>query len=835
MAVRVQVPERAALVRFLLHPWGRAVLILFIFLNTIGLATFTYYYVKYARLVDKKLATGLYANTSMVFAAPEVIMLGDEVHLEEIAAQLRKTGYGQGRTSRMGWYNLRPDAIEIFPGVDSYFNDEAAVIKVAHGKVTQIISLRDNAQRTQYALEPRLITNLFDQSRQKRRLVRFDELPKHLVNAVVSIEDKRFFKHSGFDPLRILKAAYVDLKSGEHAEGASTLSMQVARMFWLTPEKTWRRKAAETIITLHLEQKFTKEQIFEFYANEVDLGRRGSFAIRGFGEAAQAYFGKDVRQLTLAEAATLAGIIQRPSYFNPVRWPERARLRRNVVLSLMRENGYIDDREYAQAASSPLVVARSGTDTTDAPYFVDLVSDYLQEQFAEHDFRTNSYRIYSTLDLDLQRDAVEAVRLGMREVDEQLRRRSRKGQPLPEAQVALVALDPQTGEVRALVGGRDYGQSQLNRAEAKRQPGSAFKPFVYAAALNTALTGGTTVITPATVLVDEPTTFFYEDRTYTPSNFRQQFYGVVTVRQALAKSLNIPTVKLAEQVGYRAVVDLARRAGLDIDRRPMPSVALGAYETTPLEIAGAYTMFANNGVAAKPLMVRLIRTQSGQTIFEAKPERQPVLDPRVNFLVVDMMQEVLRSGTGAGVRSRGFTLPAAGKTGTSHDGWFAGFTSKLVCIVWVGFDDNRELGLEGAKSALPIWTEFMKRAHQHRLYRNPREFEIPEGIVSVDIDPSSGQLATSACPLIRAEYFIVGSQPTQACSVHGGGALQVASWEAVTPAVPKESNGRAVPARPRAQVESHAPLAGVTPSPAPAVKPKEEKKGFFGRIRDIFR
>ena len=843
MAVRIQVPQKAKLVRAVLSPWGRAFLLAFVVVNTVGLLAFTWYYAKYSRLIDAKLSAGPFTNTSMVFAAPQVVMIGDELTTEEVVDYLRGAGYGTKVNNRIGWYNIRPDAIEIYPGPDSYFDREEGVIKVARGKVTQIISLRDNTERTQYLLEPQLITNLFDRNREKRRIVEFDDIPPVLVNAIVSAEDKRFFNHSGFDPLRILKAAYVDVKQGRTAEGASTLSMQVARGFWLTPEKTWKRKLAETVITLHLEQRLSKKEIFAYYANHIDLGRRGSFAIRGVGEAAQAWFGKDLRDLRLPEAATIAGLIQRPSYTNPIRWPDRAKARRNLVLQLMLDNGHINERQYAQAAASPLVIARSGTESTDAPYFVDLVNEWLQDEFADHDFQTNSYRVYTTLDLNLQRDATEAVRTGLAEVEKLMARRRAKNPKLPPVQVALVAVDAQTGEIKALIGGRDYGESQLNRALAKRQPGSVFKPFVYAAALNTAVAGGSEILTPASTILDEPTTFYYDGRPYQPSNFKDEFYGTVTLRTALMKSLNIPTVKLAEAVGYRAVVDIARRAGLNMEIRPTPAVALGAYEVTPIEIAGAYTLFTNRGVGVAPHWVKMIRASNGQGIFEATPERRPVLDPRVNYLMVSLMQDVLRSGTGAGVRARGFTLPAAGKTGTSHDGWFSGFTSRLICTVWVGFDDNRELGLEGSKSALPIWTEFMKRAHQHRQYRNVRDFDAPDGVVSVDVDPSTGQLATASCPSARPEYFVTGSQPVELCRLHGGGGTHVAGWETaparpVTSPIPGaipagDAQYRSARVNPPAAVDA----AGTPPTPPPVngTKPKEEKKGFWGRMRDIFR
>jgi len=810
-----------------MHPVGKVFLVSSVAVFTLGFLVFTFYYFKFSRMIDEKLAGGPFPSTSMLFSAPKAVMVGDEMTPDEILNQLRRSGYGESKTNRMGWYHVRPDAVEIFPGPDSYFDQEAGVVKLEDGRVTQIISLRDNSERTQYLLEPELITNLFDRKREKRRIVRFADVPRVLVNAVISAEDKRFFQHAGFDPLRIVKAAYIDIKEGRRAQGASTLSMQLARSLWLDQAKTWKRKIAETLITLHLERKLTKEEIFEYYSNHIDVGRRGSFSIRGFGEASQAFFSKDIRELTLAEAATLAGLVQRPSYTNPYRWPERARTRRNVVLSLMRENGLITDRDYAEASASALTLARGGGESLDAPYFVDMVNDELQERFQDHDFQSRSYRVYTTLDLNLQRAAAEAVRLGMQEVDTQIRARYRKGATeIPEAQVALVALDPRTGEVKALIGGRNYGMSQLNRALAKRQPGSVFKPFVYAAALNSAVDGGPKLVTVMTTVIDEPTTFWFDNKPYEPNNYKNEFHGQVTLRQALSKSMNVPAVKVAEMVGYDSVVELARNAGMNLNVQATPAVALGAYDVTPVEVAGAYTIFASAGMAVKPSFVQFIRDEKGVGIYEHKPERKPVLDPRVSFLIVDLMEEVLRTGTGAGVRSRGFLLPAAGKTGTSRDGWFAGFTSKLLCVVWVGFDDNKELHLEGARSALPIWTEFMKRAHQFREYRNVKPFEAPDGIVSVLIDPATGQLAAN-CPDARPELFIAGTQPVEICRLHGGrgAATQVAAWDVTEP--------QTAPTRELAQRRPAAQ------QPAPEQKPArpepEKKRGFFSRIRDLFR
>jgi penicillin-binding protein 1B len=826
----IKIPAGAWFVRFLLSRVGKVVLAFAVCLLVLCAGTFTYFWIHFSNIVNTKLKEGPFRETAMVFATPEPVSVGDAMRAEELEAALKKRGFTESRSNRIGWYHLRSDGVEIFPGTDAWIGAEPGVVFLRNNVVTRIVSNRDNTERNVYYLEPELITNLYDRNREKRRLVKFNDIPKVLIHAVISIEDKRFFQHAGFDPLRIIKTAWVDVTEGKRW-GASTLSMQLARMFWLTPEKTPQRKAAEVMITLQIEQKLSKEQIFEYYSNQVDLGRRRSFAIHGFGEGASVYFGKDIRNLRLEEAALLAGLIQRPNYFNPYRWPERAMQRRNVVLGLMRENGYITDNQYIEASRAPIQLAAGGAESTDAPYFVDLVNDELQEKFADIDFQTNSYRVYTTLDMKLQRDAVEAVRLGMQEVDALL---AKKKKSYPQAQVAMVALDPLTAEVKALVGGRSYGLSQLNRALARRQPGSVFKPFVYAAVLKGSLEGTVPQVTPVTRVVDEPTTFYFDEKEYSPSNFKEQFYGTVTMRMALSKSLNIPTVKFAEMAGYGAVAELARNAGMD-GVKGTPAAALGAYEVTPLDVAGAYTLFSNGGVWVERNFVREIRSNAGGLIYTYQPKKREVLDPRVAYMVTDLMQEVLRSGTAAGARSRGFGLPAAGKTGTSHDAWFAGFTSKLLCVVWVGFDDNQELPLEGSKAALPIWTEFMKRAHMYREYRGVQPFSPPDGIVTVDIDPSTGLIATAGTPSPRPEVFIAGTQPQEMSTF--GAQTRIASWDDSAPAQ-SPSPGVAVD---RATVAARNPVpaparpGAVAPAQAQPPPAKEQKKGFWGRFRDIFR
>jgi len=607
-------------------------------------------------------------------------------------------------------------------------------------------------------LAPQLITNVSLRGRERRRLLRFGEIPKSLINAVVSVEDKRFFQHQGFDVRRIVKAAYVNIKSGRAAEGASTITMQLVRSLLLKRDKSFKRKGVQLFMALRLEQKLSKSEIFECYANEVYLGHRGTYDIHGFGEATRVYFDKSIGALTLAEAATLAGVIQRPSYYNPLQFPGRARERRDQVLVLMRRNGYITDRELALATAEALALSPSGGESFEAPYYVDLVKAEIRQQLADVRPGREGYQVYSTLDLRLQRAAEEAVRIGMLSVDKQLHH------PDTSAQVALVALDPRTGSIKALIGGRDYNASQLNHALARRQPGSVFKPFVFAAALRAGEQKGTGTFTPATLLDDLPTTFWFARQPYEPSNFKQQFRGEVTLRQALSQSMNVATIKLAEKVGYGSVVGMARSAGFGKEIQPTPSVALGAYESTPLEMAAAYTVFANQGMYVQPHMISYVLGNDGARIYSHRPVTHRALTPQVAYIMVNLLEDVLRSGTGNGVRTGGFTAPAGGKTGTSRDGWFAGFTSDLLCVVWVGFDDHRDLKLEGAKSALPIWTEFMKRAVT--VMGRPKSFQRPSGIVTVEIDPVSGQLATPQCPEVRTEVFLAGTRPVKFCDRH---------------------------------------------------------------------
>ncbi|HUI58110.1 MAG TPA: PBP1A family penicillin-binding protein [Bryobacteraceae bacterium] len=854
--MNLRIPTSSGLAKFLLGPVGRVLIMGSALLVILLLSVFTVFYARYSRVIDEKLNAGPFTNTAKIFAAPESVGIGDALSPNDIAAELRRSGYNESRSNPVGYYVLHPNEIEIFPQRDSYFDQEPGVIKFSGGRISQIVSLQDNTSRPEYQLEPQLITNLSGPSREKRRIVKFADIPPVLIQAVTSAEDKHFFQHAGFDPVRIIKAAYVDLRQGRKDQGASTLSQQLARMFFLYQEKRWTRKLAEMIITLQLEQKLSKEEIFEDYANQIYLGSRGTFRIHGFGEAADAFLGKDLSQINLPEAAELASLPRWPAYFDPFRHPDHLKERRNLVLGLMQQNGFISEHDYALAKDAPLTVAKGTAQSDEAPYFVDLVNDTLQTKFQDTDFQSHAFRVYTTLDLRLQRVAVDAVTAGMKLVDAQIKRQRRfRGQTPPEPQVALVAIDPHTAEVRAMVGGRNYGVSQLSHVLAKRQPGSIFKPFVYAAAMDTAIEGGPRILTPSTMVMDEPTTFWFDGNPYTPTNFKDEFeHKNVTLRWALAHSRNVPTVRVAEMVGYDAVVEMANRAGMNHDIKATPAVALGAYDVTPIEAAGAYTMFANQGVYVKPDFLTIVRDQDNNVLYRHHAEQKQVLDPRIAYMMTNLMEEVLRSGTGAGVRAT-FTAPAAGKTGTSRDGWFAGYTSELLCIVWVGFDDNRDLDLQGADSAAPIWAQFMKGALKYREYRDTKPFEAPDGIVTIDIDPASGMPAGPFCPERHPEVYIAGTQPVGSCPLHGGrvGATAVAGWETPPPAQPQPTPAESAPRitgsdgdgqtaqaaiarRAARQSPPDPPQRALPPPPEPAKKDTSTKKpGILRRLLNVFK
>ena len=645
---------------FARDPIIRFALLGFLSLSLVVLGFFAYWYVKYDRIIEQRFRGPVFSSSAKIFAAPRVVKVGTRVTSSELAAELRHAGYAENEgESPMGSYRLHGGSLEILPGPESYHSQEPATITVSGGQVSAISS-RSAGELAAYELEPQLVTALFDaEQRSKRQLVTYDDIPKILVEAVTAIEDRRFFQHSGVNFFRLVQAAWIDFTHQRHQQGGSTITMQLSRAFFLSPEKTLKRKLIEMLIAVELEQKFSKQQIFEFYANRVDLGQRGSFTISGFAEGARSYFNKDLKDITVPEAALLAGLIQAPSYLSPYRHPERALERRNTVIETMAETHAITREQADKAKATPLKLAPPNVEASDAPYFVDMVRDTVLSKLNEREVNDQSYRIYTTLDPDLQRAAAQAVETSIKLVDEQVTRmRTKKKKigknkyettvaPGPQAQVALVAMDPHTGEIKALVGGRNYGLSQLNHALAKRPTGSIFKPFVYAAAMNTAIDGSTTVITPASLVPDQPSTFSYGDQIYEPRNYKEEYHGDVTLRYALALSLNNATVKVAEEVGYDKVAELARSAGI-ASVKATPAMALGAYDASPVDMTSAYTAFANGGVRLSPVFVNSVRNAKGDIIVNFGTEKKTVLDPRVAFIMTNMLQGVVNFGTAYG-------------------------------------------------------------------------------------------------------------------------------------------------------------------------------------------
>jgi penicillin-binding protein 1B len=814
-------------------PVVRIALLGFLSLSLLVVGFFAYWYVKYDRIIEQRFRGPVFASSAKIFAAPQVVKIGSKLTVSEISAELRHAGYSEKEgASPLGSYRQHGGSIEILPGPESYHSPEPATISVADGAVSAINS-RASGDLEAYELEPQMLASLFDaEQRSKRQLVKYDDIPKMIVEAVTSIEDRRFFQHSGVNFLRLAEAAWVDFTHQRHQQGGSTITMQLSRAFFLSPEKTFRRKLIEILIAVELEQKFSKQQIFEFYANRVDLGQRGSFTISGLAEGSRSYFNKDLKDINLPEAALLAGLIQAPSYLSPYRHPERALERRNTVIESMVETHAITREQADKAKAAPLKLAPPNVEASDAPYFVDMVRDTIISKLNEHEVNDQEYRIYTTLDPALQRAAAQAVEAGTKLVDDQVTKmRTHKKKigknkfettvtPGPQAQIALIAMDPHTGEIKALVGGRNYGTSQLNHALAKRPTGSIFKPFVYAAAMNTALDGSPTVITPASTVPDQPTTFSYGDQIYEPRNYKEEYHGDVTLRYALALSLNNATVKLAEEVGYDKVADLARSAGI-ASVKATPAMALGAYDATPIDMTAAYTSFANGGVRLSPVFVNSVRNAKGDIIVNFGTEKKQVLDPRIAFLMTNMLEGVVNFGTAFGVRSRGFTAPAAGKTGSSHDGWFAGYTSNLLCIVWVGYDDYSDIRLSGAQTAAPIWAEFMKKAVVLPRYSDVKPFPQPEGVVDVQLDKITNRLATPSCPDTYTIAFVAGTEPRDTCDQSGG----------VQGFFSRMFGGNSEKALPP-------PTTNGNPQPATGVQSEEEagkKKSFFGKIVGAFK
>ena len=658
---------------------------------------------------------------------------------------------------------------------------------------------------------------------QEQRLpVPLSRISPHLVAAILAVEDQRFYKHGGVDVIRVAGAGVNNLRAGRIEQGGSTITQQLARLAFLNPDRAYRRKVQEMVLATRLEQTFSKDEILEMYLNKAYFGD----GLYGAEAAALGYFGRHASELTVAQAALIAGLVKAPSNYAPTVNPERAMARRNLVLRLMRDSGAIDRRAYDAAVAERLALNDSlRREEAYGRYFKEEVRRQLVEQFGFDRVYQDGLRVETTLDLDMQKAAEAEVARAIEQIEKR-QARSRRAQADP-LQAALVALDPRTGEVRAMVGGRNFDQSHFNRVtQARRQPGSAFKPFVYAAALERGFT-------PATILRGLSQPVMTARGAWVPEDDHLESDSI-TMRAALRQSSNRAAVRMIEEVGVPVAADYAERFGMG-GMPEVPSLALGAGEVSMLSLVSAFGVFANDGVLASPLLIRRVTTSSGQVLHQSTPQDREVVSPSTAFLITSMLEDVVDAGTAAQARSLGFRLPAAGKTGTTNDyrdAWFIGYTPNLVAGVWVGYDKPRTIVANGyaAQLAVPMWTRFMIAATRGSA---PQPFRAPNGVTGVTMCPLSGKLATDACRQdpnvrLRTEYFAIGTEPTEWCPhyshIVAGPVAIVASGG--SPAITSDGQRPVIVSSPDAPAPQPTETAEAK---AKAEEPKK-KRGFWGRV-----
>ncbi|MBI1909885.1 MAG: PBP1A family penicillin-binding protein [Deltaproteobacteria bacterium] len=708
---------------------------------------------------------------SRVYSDASYLFPGQAIAPERLEQKLLRLDYKRVPGTKIGApgeYNRAPQGLLIFLHDFSYptedFKGFPVYLQWGRGELSNIVRLDTQEPVTALRLEPELVASVFDEKTEDRTLVKLSEVPRSLIEAIIAIEDERFYQHHGIDPIAILRAFVVDLIHGRLVQGGSTLTQQLVKNYFLTGKKSFVRKFNEMLMALLLERRYSKEEILEAYLNEIYLGQRGAASVAGVGEGARLYFSKKISQIDLSEAALLAGLIRSPGEYSPFRNIKKAIQRRNLVLKTLSEKGMIAKGEYREALKEKIILPEVRKEIARAPYFIDLVQAQLRENFPLEKLTAEGHRIFTTLDPDFQKSAEKAVAQGLASVENRLPEIRKQREAGKKLEALLVAVTPQTGYLRAYVGGRDFAESQFNRPlQALRQPGSAFKPFVYLTALDPGR--GDKSFTLASLLDDNPLTAPTPEGPWRPDNYDGKNHGIIPLREALEKSYNVATARLAMEVGLDRVVDTAELAGIESPIKPYPSLALGSFEVTPLELAGAYTLFPNGGVRSQILAVRHLVTREGEVLEKKELKIRRAFSPESVYLVTSLLQGVLTRGTAASARSLGFSGSAGGKTGTTsetRDAWFVGFTPKILALVWVGYDDNTPTGLTGAQAALPIWVSFMKEVSRN----DTSDFPVPEKISWVTIDPATGGLVTSHCPQGSEEPFIQGTEPTEKCSTH---------------------------------------------------------------------
>jgi penicillin-binding protein 1A len=626
-----------------------------------------------------------------------------------------------------------------------------------------------------YAVDGRFIAEL---GTERRTLVKLSEIPKVVQDAFVVTEDKRFYSHSGIDWYRAFGALAHNIASGRYSQGFSTITMQLARNIFperISRDKTLIRKIKEAKVAREIEAKYSKAKILELYLNQINLGN-GAYGVE---TASQRYFGKSVRDLNIAEAATLAALPKAPERYNPRRYPDRAIQRRNTIIELMRENGAISDADASLAKAYPLRLATKVESGETAPYFVEWVRQQLDAQFGRQLY-TQGLNVYTTLDLDMQTAAERAMERQLRAIEggkfgkynhesyEEYIAKLSTGESgngtSPYLQGAFVAVDPRTGGVRAMIGGRDFYDSKFNRAtQALRQPGSTFKPIVYAAAVQAGK--------PASYIIDDsPVEVPQADGTvWRPQNYDRKFEGPMTMRRGLYQSRNIIAVKTGMELGPQTVINEARNFGITTPIPPYPSIYIGSADVIPLELISGYSAFATLGIRAAPTGILRVENSHHQVIWQPSAPRTQVMTPEEAWIMVSMMKDVIQRGTAYGsVWDAGFHIPAGGKTGTTNDGtnvWFVGYTADLVAGVWMGFDRPQPIksNAQGGILAAPAWTSFMTEVYSRK--PSPPDWPRPYDITTREIDPQTGFLWTPSCgDQAITEYYIPGTEPVNECS-----------------------------------------------------------------------
>lgn len=798
------------------HSAGLAFLVMVAFVVFLGFVGYTYV------VITKKFdSSRRWDLPSRIYSDATPIVPGMSIPRVLLEPKLNHAGYHEvaARVANPGEYRYAAGNLEIylqnFEYPDVEFRALPVAIELDGSTVRSIRRLDDGIALRGIRIEPELITSIYNNEMEDRLPVRLDSVPKVVSEAIIATEDKNFYHHEGISIRGTIGALVTDVRSKSLTHGGSTLTQQLIKNLYLNPERTWRRKAVEALMALLLEARYSKQAILEAYLNEIYLGQNGAVQIIGVEQASQVYFGKHVTYLSLPEAATLAGIIRSPNVLSPLTHPDRAKPRRDTVLALMKEQGYITDDEYEKAVASPLTTARFPKTSRSAPFFVDLVLKELKETYPETQLKTEGLRVFTTLDTIMQRSAEQALDSGIASLQKQYSYLRKSPTPL---EGVILTIQPGTGYVKALVGGRSYSKTQFNRAiQARRQPGSLFKPFVYATAMDPAR--GEQAFTPATVLDDSPISVRSGNAVWTPQNYDLRYHGRVTVRDALAHSYNIPAVRAAMNAGVSNVIRTAATIGIESHLAPYPSVSLGSFEVTPLEIAYAYSAFANLGVKAEPISILAVSTRDGKLLESREVKMKRVAQAGVCYVMNDILKDVFTYGTATKARTLGFERPFAGKTGTTssyRDAWFIGYSPRILSLVWLGFDDGHSVRLAGGDACVPIWT-----VHMNRIVGMVPDvdWKRPDDVMERQIDPESGMLATPYCPQTRTEVFVAGSEPRSVCPIHAGSGEPSPFWR----------DDRVVP-----QADAQEPPLQPAPQQQQQQQPDRRERGIKRLLRAIF-